>query len=589
MGRHSLTDEETGARTGPPRARGRRTVVIATTLVVAVLAGAALAVRGGLIPLGDSCAKDAVDLKVAASPDIAPALREAADYARDHAITSDGNCLDVEISARDSSKVTASLREGRRPDFQAWVPDSGIWVDQQSDAPAGVRASATGAIASTPVALGMTKKAAASLGWPKKTYTWAQLAAAGLSGDRPRLGSADPARSAAGLLALTKVTQSAAGSGAQGSAQVAAAAKILAHRTVDSDSQVLDTLARNDSRAEGGNPERNDALVLTEQAAYAYNSEGGSTLDLFYPKDGSPALDYPYTIVDSTKLSTKHSRAAVRFMTLMGEEAGREILRKHGFRPQDGGVDRPVAQAAGARGPQPYTSPPDEAPSVKALQETRGLWTITVQSARLTVVVDASASMAEPVPDTGRTRMEVTKSSLLQALAQFTPQDDIGLWEFATRLEGDRDYEELVPTDRLGSRKDGGKTQRDRLTAAFGALQPVPGGATGLYDTTLAAYEKARANWDKDKFNAVVLLTDGANEDPGSISRKKLIAKLTSLADPAHPLPMVAIAVGPDADLEEVSALARATGGSGHQVDDPAQINEVINNAIVEAGNQQNG
>lgn len=588
MGRHSLTDEEIGERTGPPRARGRRTVVIATVLVVAVVAGAALAVRGGLIPLGGSCAKDAVGLKVAASPDIAPALREAADYAQDHDITSDGNCLDIEIVARDSSKVTDSLREGHRPDFEAWVPDSSIWVDQQSDAPAGVRVSATGAIASTPITVGMTKKAAASLGWPKKKYAWAQLAVAGLGGDSPRLGSADPARSAAGLLALTKVTQSAAGSGAQGSARVAAAAKILAQRTVDSDSQVLDTLARDDSGA-GGDPKRNDALVLTEQAAYAYNREGGTKLDLFYPKDGFPALDYPYTVVDSTKLSTEHSRAAVRFMTLMGEEAGREILRKHGFRPQDGGVDRPVAQVAGARGPQPYSSPPDEPPSVKALQETRGLWTITVQSARLTVVVDASASMAEPVADTGRTRMDVTKSSLLQALAQFTPEDDIGLWKFATRLEGGRDYEELVPTDRLGSRKSGGRTQRDKLTEAFGALQPVPGGATGLYDTTLAAYQKARANWDGDKFNAVVLLTDGANEDPGSISRTELTEKLKSLADPAHPLPMVAIAVGPDADQEEVSALARATGGSGHQVDDPAQINEVINNAIVEAGNQQNG
>ncbi|MFE9250673.1 substrate-binding and VWA domain-containing protein [Streptomyces sp. NPDC007088] len=588
MGRHSLTDEEIRERTGPPRSRGRRAVVIATALVVVVVAGAALAVRGGLFPLKDSCAKDAVGLKVAASPDIAPALREAADYARDHDITSDGNCLDVEISAQDSSKVTASLREGHRPDFQAWVPDSGIWVDQQSDAPAGVRVSATGAIASTPVAVGMTEKAAADLGWPKKKYTWAELAAAGLGGDRPRLGSADPARSAAGLLALTKVTRSAAGSGAPGSAQVAAAAKVLARRTVDSDSQLLDTLAR-DTGAKGGDPERNDALVLTEQAAYAHNERGGSRLDLFYPEDGSPALDYPYTIVDSTKLSTTHSRAAVRFMTLMGEEAGREILRKHGFRPQDGGVDRPVARAAGARGPQPYTSPPDETPSAKALQETRGLWTITVQSARLTVVVDASASMAEPVPDTGRTRMEVTRSSLTQALAQFTPQDDIGLWEFSTRLEGDRDYRELVPTDRLGSRRGGGKTQRDKLIEAFGALRPVPGGATGLYDTTLAAYEKARANWDKGKFNAVVLLTDGANEDPGSISRKQLIEKLKSLADPAHPLPMVAIAVGPDADQEEVSALARATGGSGHQVGDPSQINEVINNAIVEAGNQQNG
>lgn len=597
MGRHSLADEgvddarDRGDRT-PPRARrsrGRRTVVIATVLVVAVVAGAGLAVREGLIPLGDSCARDAVHLQVVSSPDMAPALDEAAHYVREHKVTSDGNCMDIDVRAEDSVKVADSLSQGTKPAFQVWVPDSGIWVDQAQSGAEAVRISTTGAVASTPVAVGMTEKAAASLGWPKKEYRWAQLAAASAQGDSLRLGSADPARSATGLLALTKVTQSAAAAGDKGSAQVAAAAKVLAQRTVDSDTQVLDTLARDDSGAESGNPKRNDALILTEQQAYRHNAGKGSKLNLFYPKDGSPSLDYPYTTMDGAEPSTEQSRAAIRFMTLMGEKPGRTILRKHGFRAEDGKADSPVAQVAGGRAPQPYTEALSEPPSVKSLQETRGLWTITVQSARLNVVVDASASMAQEVPGRGQTRMDVTKASLLQALAQFTPDDDIGLWEFATRLDGDRDYKELVPTDRLGAREGDGPTQRAKLTDAFGTLQPVPDGATGLYDTTLAAYEKARANYRSDKFNAVVLLTDGANEDPGSISRNALVAKLKDLNDPAHPIPLVAIAVGPEADKEAVSALAKATGGSGHKVDDPAQIHEVINDAIVEAGSRQNG
>lgn len=182
--------------------------------------------------------------------------------------------------------------------------------------------------------------------------------------------------------------------------------------------------------------------------------------------------------------------------------------------------------------------------------------------------------------------MDVTKAALLQALAGFSDDDEIGLWEFAARLDGARDHRELVPTGRLGDRKGDG-TQRDRLTKAFGALRPVPGGATGLYDTTLAAYEKAREGHAPGKFNTLVLLTDGVNQDPGSISRAELISRLRALADPEKPLPIIAIAVGPDADEREADQIARATGGSGHEVDDPAQIHSVILKAIVQAGTRR--
>lgn len=79
MGRHSLPDDEahdTG-RSGRPRAR-RRTVAIATTLVLGVAAGTALAVRGGLLSFSGACSDSAVRLKVVASPDVAPAVRAVA-------------------------------------------------------------------------------------------------------------------------------------------------------------------------------------------------------------------------------------------------------------------------------------------------------------------------------------------------------------------------------------------------------------------------------------------------------------------------------------------------------------------------------
>lgn len=51
-------------------------------------------------------------------------------------------------------------------------------------------------------------------------------------------------------------------------------------------------------------------------------------------------------------------------------------------------------------------------------------------------------------------------------------------------------------------------------------------------------------------------------------------------------MPLIMIAVGPDADRDEAEELARATGGSGQSVSDPSQIQSVILKAIVAAAAQ---
>ncbi|MEL3949204.1 substrate-binding domain-containing protein [Streptomyces sp. LNU-CPARS28] len=591
MGRHSLPDGHRTAASDPrPRGRGRA-VALVTALVLVVAAGAAVAVRAGFLPLGASCRDDAVRLDVAAAPSVTPALKDAADHVRDRDITSDGHCMDIRVAAREPYEVADEIRrDSAKATYDVWVPDSQVWVQRAGIGGNQARVSPAGNVASSPIGVGMLESAARELGWPRKTYTWSRLAGVPAREDAPRLGAADPARSASGLLALTRLGASARASGAEDAdTRAAATAKALASRTSDSDSGLLDTLARDSSGAERGSPRRNEALILSEQASFTHNASADEEheLDLFYPKDGSPALDYPYTLIRENDLSTDESRAALRFMAFFGERAGLRILAEHGFRTTDGA--RPSAElvtAAGGRTPQPYAREPDEAPSDKDVQEALGMWTITVQSARLITVVDASDSMRRLVPGRGESRMDVTKAALLQALAGFTDDDEIGLWEFAARLDGARDHRELVPTGRLGDRKGDG-TQRDRLTKAFGALRPVPGGATGLYDTTLAAYEKAHEGYAPGRFNTLVLLTDGVNQDPGSISRSGLISRLRALADPEEPLPIIAIAVGPDADEREADQIARATGGSGHEVDDPAQIHSVILKAIVQAGARQ--
>ncbi|MET7621416.1 hypothetical protein [Streptomyces sp. NPDC005408] len=590
MGRHSLPDGEAqdGGRSRP-RVR-RRTIAISTMLVLAVATGTGIAAQSGLLSFATSCEDSAVRLDVVASPDIAPAVREVADRAREERIRSDGQCMDIRVTARENFQVAQELAAGTsKPGYEVWVPDSSVWAERAKALTERVPLTPAGNVAVSPVALATVHSAGSTLGWPKKTYSWAQLTEAATATGKVRLGSADPARSATGLLALTSVAQSVGKEGPGADTKVAATAKLLSQRVSDADSKVVRTLAPEDS-GKGGGPQNNQAVYLSEQAAFAYNSATRDTardLDLFYPKDGAPQLDYPYNLVDETELSTDEARAATRFMALLGETKSLRTLAAHGFRAADGKAEESVVQTAGGRAPQPYATSSVTAEPLPsdALQETLGMWTITVQSARLTTVVDVSGSMQQPVP--GRepeSRLDVTKASLLQALGQFTPEDEIGLWEFATGLDGANDYRKLVPTARLGAPAKGEGTQRARLSKAFKALAPVPDGATGLYDTTLAAYKEARATYVKGKFNALVILTDGSNQDRFSISRSQLISALKNLNDPDRPVPLIGIAVGPDADQAEVDEIARAAGGAGYQVSDPAEIQGVILKAIMAVG-----
>ncbi|MGA5452553.1 substrate-binding and VWA domain-containing protein [Streptomyces umbrinus] len=589
MGRHSLPDGFRTGATGPRRRARRRNVALATALVFVLAAGTAAAVEGGVLSFGSSCWDSAVRLRVVAAPGIAPALKDAAGYARDNDVTSDGSCLDVQVTAREAYQVTDDLRSKKKgaTDFEAWVPDSGVWVNRILTDGKSIPVTPAGNVASSPVGVAMIPTAAKSLGWPLKTYSWTELADATTKSEQLKLGAGDPSRSATGLLALSRLTK-AVGKAKDGDILAAATAKALSLRASDSDSQALDTLPRDLSGTEQGNPKRNQALILSEQATFAYNTtaDSGDDLDLFYPKDGSPLLDFPFALVDEPALTTDESRAALRFMTLLGEPDGRRILEKHGFRTDDDDIPDKLVTRAGGRAPQPYKELPEEPVTDKEIEEALGMWTITVRSTRLTTVVDISTSMSKPVPGTSESRMEVTKAALSQALATFTPEDEVGLWTFSRKVDGDRDYRVLVPTERLGGRA-AGSTQRDLLSAAFDSLKPVKDGATGLYDTTLAAYKEATASYTKGKFNALVLLTDGVNEDPGSISRSALVAQLRKLTDADRPVPLIAIAVGPEADKKELDEIAEATGGSAHLVTDPSQIHSVILKAVVRAGDQR--
>ena len=122
--------------------------------------------------------------------------------------------------------------------------------------------------------------------------------------------------------------------------------------------------------------------------------------------------------------------------------------------------------------------------------------------------------------------MQLAVNVAKTALQVFPDRARIGLWVFSIDQGGPgQDWRELEPMRRLDATVDG-VSQRDLLDSKAEEMLALTNGGTGLYDTTLAAYRQALKDYDPAYSNSVILMTDGANDDPGSMSLDRLVQKL---------------------------------------------------------------
>ena len=142
-------------------------------------------------------------------------------------------------------------------------------------------------------------------------------------------------------------------------------------------------------------------------------------------------------------------------------------------------------------------------------------------------------------------------------------------------------YRELVPIAQMSSTT-GNKTHRQALTDAAHSLPSLVNGNTALYASTLAAVNTVRHNYDPSKVNTVVLMTDGQNVDPGGPTLNQLLAGLNNPQAKLLPVPVYTIGLGPDADLNALGQISKATGGKTYAVKDPANLRSVFLDAVVQ-------
>ncbi|WP_424184155.1 substrate-binding domain-containing protein [Actinokineospora sp. G85] len=502
-------------------------------------------------------------LAVTAAPDIAPLVELIGERVEERGRAGDeGSCYHVAVTAKDSAEVAESLAvsaDGALPDV--WVPESTM-VLRRAQANGAFSGPVNGtSIASTPVVLAMTDETATSLGWPGKQPTWADVLA---TPAETAIGAPDPVRDPVGTAAVFGV-RAIADTTPDPEGSLTASLRRLAEHTAPTARELYDRLPG------AGSPDRPLAVIATtERDLLRHNAaDSGYKVVAGYADPPVPSMDYPFTVLPSAAQDKRD--LALRFAGRLLDESSVRALGDAGFRAADGDVlrDRSIDQRTSTE-PAPRLDAPDTAAVDKLLNQ----WAGANRSSRTQVLLDVSGSMAEQVPGAGATRMQVTAKAAALGMTLFRPESKWGLWLFSTKLDGDRDHRELLP---IGLVKDHlGAGAKEKVEA----VEAVEGGATGLYDSVLAAYRSSRSNWEAGRINVVIVMTDGRNEDPGGISRSELLAELATLQDPNRPLPLVGVGIGPDVDEEELTAIAAATGGQAYTAADPAKISDVFYTAL---------
>jgi hypothetical protein len=451
-------------------------------------------------------------------------------------------CVQVQVQAQEPAQTVMGaqlLPLDREPDL--WIPDSSLWTSDVPDWPLERRA----AFASSPVVVASSREAVQALGWTGKAPTWAAALGSGRPIAVPQISA-----SAAGLASVIALWQS-LGGGA--SAEQALAGTVLAagRSGVPTEQQAIAAAVQGSASA--------PLLPTSQQLVTAQNAaHPSSQLVAVHPAGGAPTLDYPILVTRRTTTSSARTQAIDAVLAQLQGARAQAFARASGFAAPDR---------------TPVTTPAAE------LAELVGKITLLAAPSRMLVVFDLSRSMAAGAGH-GMSRIQFAGLAAKTAGDLLTDHAQTGLWGFARNLKGGADRVELEKLAPLGD-KEGKVTHREAMNRAMSAAAGELGGdGTALYATAVAGMKWMDARYDPRAGNAVVLFTDGADDNPGGPSLQATLTQLQQLYDPKKPVRLICIAIGTGADMSELSALASHAGGLAYNAKSPADLPKVLFQAL---------
>lgn len=548
MGRHTSVNERLKLGSRGLRLSARLALVAA--LVVAVI-GAAVLVGPrdalGKLPWAAEppCPEEKVELLV--EPELRSAVTDILAPLQNSELPGE-RCMVASVRGQQAVETVAGasiLPPDHAP--QVWIPDSMSWVEQVSKW--SMRRGAP--LVSSPLVVATSKAAADQLGWTKVTPSWNEA----LRGKRP-MAVPDIESEANSLTALIALWQT-LGKGPE-------ADQAVVNVVLAADRGEVPTAEAAFAAARSG-AVNSPVVPSTEQQVAATNLETGTpNVIAVYPREGTPMMDYPVMRVSNGAESTSRALAVKRVMDRLASPAAREIARRAGFRDPTG---RPGMGAGISQGPVKRLASPAR-PEVDGMV---GRIENLARPSRLLAVIDVSLSMQVKLDD-GTSRIALAGGAARLGADLLPDRSSVGAWTFASRMKGDRDWRPLAEVAPLGSISKTGQSHRAYLMQLTSNLsRHLKGGGTSLYDVTIAASREMHRTYDPKAVNAIILMSDGANEDDTGATLEEVLTELRSANAGRQKVAIYTAGLGPDADFDSLRKIAEASGGATYRIDNAPQ------------------
>jgi Ca-activated chloride channel homolog len=574
------------ARKGRVSRRGRErrvSVVLLVVIAVGIASVLMATLAAQAVVARSSCNDHPLQVNVAVSDDIAPAVQPVAQLFNRQNHQAAGRCVTVQVTREEPAAEAAAIEgasgSGGLPAADAWIPDSTLWVDAAQTFPLGAqRIQTTGiTVARSPLMIVMPPAAAAQIPAFNNSVGWSFLlppnAGGPTSAQQVRVELPDPTQSAAGLATLIEVSRLLGGGAA------ARTSLTTFVRSAQSSAQ-FDDAASLATFVTLANPplDAHPVTVASEQAVLSYDAaHPGHPLAARYPVGvtaalGVPELDYPYVV---TSTEPAEVTAADEFGKLLQQDYTAALVRHYGFRSADGTTGTLPADYGL---PQQTLQLATQATSGEA-QTALQVWGRLQIGSRDLALVDVSSAMSTPSGLPGVTlEQELTQTASL-GLALFPDSTQMGLWEFADHLNGGLPYRQLVPVGPLPGEL-GLISRRQQIEQIAMDAKPLASAPAALDETILAAYQQMVATYQPNYTNAVIVLTAGVDNAPGDMPPATLASKLHALYNPSRPVELIIVVVGSKGNLAAMQQIAAAGGGAAYPVTDPTQIGKVFFAAV---------
>jgi Ca-activated chloride channel family protein len=518
----------------------------------------------------------------------------------------DGSCVTVTASmdksglvAEDATHSFTNLPEDQRP--IVWAPDASSWISL-------VRATGGGAsvpeggtsLGTSDVVLAMPEALAAAIGWDTERPTWDDVFAAADNEDawnelgHPewgtfKLGKTSPLIASSGQAALLASYGSTAGS--------------LSDLTRDQilDEEITEGVRQHElatshymatpehflwharqSEDKGSVADFLSAVIVDEKSVWDYNrgitSRDGVTrvestppeekLVPIYPSDGFYVSNNPAVVLTGKWVDEAEAAAGEDFLRFAGTKQGQQIVRETGYRDLKGDFD-PLVAEVGRFATDPSGGIPF--PGSNVTRATHESFPDVRKRAQVLFLLDVSGSMEEPVAPGGVTKLAAAKDAITQALTHFRKGDNVGLAAFSAVDDG-------PVTPGLVSEVADVQDNRAKFLNALGALRPVE--FTPLYAAVSEFAQRRSEDWDPDRINAIVLLSDGQNETMGpTIDAEQMLANLGQHHQ-HNPVLIFTLAYGAGADVATLQSISSATGAHYYDATDPTKVSDVLGDLV---------